>query len=739
MNEREESGSGKPGAKKALAGELGAFDRANLLDLSVPDRTIASHLLTIFAAAFGIWHIATNVYINEPGLWQNAIHFGGFAFLATITLSPFGRRSNSPIAWCVDLSYATLIAASAMWVAGSENAIYERSLAVTGQGWQLSWVDWIAGCILIFACVDLSRRVSGWVIPILVILSLSYILFLGSYMPGVFRAASLPLDDVLFRSLYNDEGMFGILAGISSTNITLFLIFGGFLVVSGASHFVIEISKIIAGRIKGGAAFVAVISSALTGTISGSAVANTASTGVITIPLMKANGFRAKFAGGVEAAASTGGQIMPPIMGAGAFVMASYTGIPYGTIVAVSVVPAIIYFFSIAFIVRIEAVKRDAGSEIDMTIDRGKLISGGLVFLVPLSTMVWLLLTGVTPAYAACWAIAALLGTSWFTTVIARLVPGDQFVPVVMGPKKIVEALVTGVNGAILTAILLVSIGLMNNAIVTSGVGNGFSLMIVQWSQGSLLIALALIAIASLILGMGLPVTAAYIIIAILTAPALAGIMADEIVVQQLMEGITDPAKAALFFLVEHPNVAKIAEGMTRDEAWALVGSIPFEVAVTIRPSLVDPEQTLTFLLIAHLIIYWLSQDSNVTPPVCLAAFTAAGIAGSRPMATGFESWKIAKGLYIVPLLFAYTPLISGDTVDVLQIGFFSLFGIYATNALIQMYSEGPIGVLEIAALIAGAALAFWPLMLVANIVGAAIIVMVIIWTRMKVLRSAAA
>lgn len=739
MNEREESGSGKPGAKKALAGELGAFDRAKLLDLSVPDRTIASHLLTIFAAAFGIWHIATNVYLNEPGLWQNAIHFGGFAFLAAITLSPFGRRSNSPIAWCVDLSYATLIAASAMWVAGSENAIYERSLAVTGQGWQLSWVDWTAGCILIFACVDLSRRVSGWVIPILVILSLSYILFLGSYMPGVFRAASLPLDDVLFRSLYNDEGMFGILAGISSTNITLFLIFGGFLVVSGASHFVIEISKIIAGRIKGGAAFVAVISSALTGTISGSAVANTASTGVITIPLMKANGFRAKFAGGVEAAASTGGQIMPPIMGAGAFVMASYTGIPYGTIVAVSVVPAIIYFLSIAFIVRIEAVKRDAGSEIDMTIDRGKLISGGLVFLVPLSTMVWLLLTGVTPAYAACWAIAALLGTSWFTTVIARLVPGDQFVPVVMGPKKIVEALVTGVNGAILTAILLVSIGLMNNAIVTSGVGNGFSLMIVQWSQGSLLIALALIAIASLVLGMGLPVTAAYIIIAILTAPALAGIMADEIVVQQLMEGITDPAKAALFFLVEHPNVAKIAEGMTRDEAWALVGSIPFEVAVTIRPSLVDPEQTLTFLLIAHLIIYWLSQDSNVTPPVCLAAFTAAGIAGSRPMATGFESWKIAKGLYIVPLLFAYTPLISGDTVDVLQIGFFSLFGIYATNALIQMYSEGPIGVLEIAALIAGAALAFWPLMLVANIVGAAIIVMVIIWTRMKVLRSAAA
>ena len=132
----------------------------------------------------------------------------------------------------------------------------------------------------------------------------------------------MPISDVLFRSLYNDEGILGTLTTISSTNITLFMIFGGFLVVSGASDFVIELSKVLAGRIKGGAGFVAVISSALTGTISGSAIANTASTGVITIPLMKSNGFRAQFAGGVEAASSTGGQLMPPIMGAGAFIMA---------------------------------------------------------------------------------------------------------------------------------------------------------------------------------------------------------------------------------------------------------------------------------------------------------------------------------------------------------------------------------------------------------------------------------
>ncbi len=707
-----------------------SYKRDDSLDLSNPQTR--SLLLVAAAVAFGVWHVLTNVYWIEPGRWQNAIHFAGFAFFASVMFSPFGARANTRLAWTIDLAYGLLIAAAALWVAGAENALYDRSLAVTSQGWQLTIFDWSAGFILVFACIDLSRRVSGWVIPILVVLALSYILFLGSYMPGVFRAASLPLNDVMFRTLYNDEGLFGILASISSTNITLFMIFGGFLVVSGASNFVIELSKIVAGRVKGGAAFVAVLSSALTGTISGSAVANTASTGVITIPLMKANGFRPQFAAAVEAAASTGGQLMPPIMGAGAFVMASYTAIPYGTIVMVSIVPALLYFLSVAFIVRIEAVKHDAGAELDLTVDRGKLLSGGLVFVIPLAVMVWMLLTGVTPAFAACWAIAALMLTSWATSLLSLVLPDSLFKPVAMGPTKIAEALTSGVRASIMTAILLVTIGIMNNAIVTSGVGNGFSLMIAQWSQGSMVLAILLVGLVSLVLGMGLPVTAAYIILAILTAPALAGIMSDTLIVEQLVTGIADPAKSALFFLVDHPHVAKIAAGMSRAEAWELMAAIPFEVAVTIRPALIDPAIAPTFLLTAHLIIFWLSQDSNVTPPVCLASFTAAGIAGSRPMATGFESWKIAKGLYIVPLMFAYTPLISGSFVEVIQIGFFALFGIYATNALLQRYSEGPLGILDFALLVLGAVLSYWPLNLWANLGGAGVVLFVIVTTRAR-------
>lgn len=685
--------------------------------------------VVVLAIVFGLWHVATNLFLIEPGLWQNAIHFAGFAFLAAVTTPFLFSKFPKRLGTVLNVIYGLLVAAAALWVAGSENSIYERTLAVTGQAWQFNAVDWAAGLLLIFAALDLSRRVSGVVIPILILLSLSYILFLGAHLPGVFRAASLPLNDVLFRTMFNDEGMFGILASISSTNITLFMIFGGFLVASGASDFVIEISKVVAGRIRGGAAFVAVISSALTGTISGSAIANTASTGVITIPLMKSNGFRAKFAAGVEAAASTGGQLMPPIMGAGAFVMASYTSIPYSTIVAVSIMPAILYFLSVAFIVRIEAVKHQVGDDIDLVVNKGKLISGGLVFVLPLTIMIWLLMSGVTPSYAASWAIGSLILVSWGTSLLARFFKPGDFEPVSMGPSKIADALLIGMRSSIMTGILLVAIGIMNNAIVTSGIGNGFSLMIAQWSQGSIVLAIALIALASLVLGMGLPVTAAYIILAILTAPALAGILADTIILNQLVAGIADPAKSAMFALVDSPHASKVASGMLREEAVALMGAMPFELAITVRPLLVDPAQQTIFLLTAHLIIFWLSQDSNVTPPVCLAAFAAAGIAGSKPMETGFQSWKIAKGLYIVPLMFAYTPLISGDWLQITQIGIFALFGIYAVNAIIQLYAEGPLTWFTGLLMLVGAVGAFWPLHLVANIAGAAIVVFAVIWT----------
>ena len=689
--------------------EVPTVFRERIFDVEFARNNKAYWLPTSMIVAFGLWHIVTNLYLNEPGSWQNCIHFGGFALIAAISSPTF--RFEKDRAWAIglDILYGLLVFAAACWIAYAEDGLYTRTLAKTGQTWQLTFLDWAAGLTVIFAAIDLTRRLTGWIIPILIIVAMSYILFLGEVLPGAFRAASLPLSDVLFRSMYNDEGMFGIITTISSANIALFMIFGAFLVVSGASDFVIEFAKIVAGRFRGGSAFVAVLASALTGTISGSAVANTASTGVITIPLMKSNGFRPMFAAGVEASASTGGQIMPPIMGAGAFVMVSYTGIDYGTIVLYSIVPAILYFMSIAFNVRVEAMKYDIGVEAGNVVDWKKLWAGALNFVLPLGVMTYMLVSGRTPSYAACFAIGTLIVTSWFT-------------PNKMTAPKICEAMVMGMKTATMTAILLVAVGLVNNAVTTSGVANSFALMIAQWSQGSLFIALLLIALASLVLGMGLPVTAAYIVLAILSAPALSGMLADGLIVDQLVAGITDPAKAAMFALVDSPLVAKIATGMSPDEAQQIVSAMPFELAVVIRPVLVDTATMTTFLLTAHLIIFWLSQDSNVTPPVCLASFTAAGIAGSPPMATGVESWKIAKGLYIVPLIFAYTPMIGGDLYTVGHIGFFALFGMYAFATIVQRYAEGPISVWLYPVMAAGAALSFWPMELWANIAGAVIV-----------------
>lgn len=676
-------------------------------------------LCFVSIVAFALWHIATNVFLFEPGKWQNAIHFAGFAFLAAITTRSFKNSTSSEHSIRLNAAFGILIAVSSLWIAFAENGIYERSLAKTGLSWQFGILDWAAGIIVILGAIELTRRLTGWIIPVLIMLAMGYILFFGEHLPGAFRAASLPIDDVLFRSLYNDEGMFGIITTISSSNITLFMIFGAFLVVSGASDFVIELSKIVAGRFRGGAAFVAVISSALTGTISGSAIANTASTGVITIPLMKSNGFRGQFAAGVEAASSTGGQLMPPIMGAGAFIMASYTGIPYGTIVAVSVVPALLYFLSVAFVIRIEAVKYNIGTEQVSAIDKKKLFAGFLNFVVPLTVMTTMLVTGKTPSYAAAVSIATLVIVSWVT-------------PNKMGPSNIARAFSLGIKTSIMTAVLLVAVGLINNAVTTSGLANTFALMIAQWSQGSLFIALALITVASLVLGMGLPVTAAYIVLSILSAPALAGMLADTVVVQQLVAGITDPAVAATFALIDPELPARVAAGLPIKEATALIGTIPFDISVALRPMLVDPVTMSTYLLTAHLIVFWLSQDSNVTPPVCLAAFTAAGIAGSKPMATGVEAWKIAKGLYIVPLMFAYTPLIGAELPDLLRMAVFALFGIYAINSLLQRYAEGPLDWWCYPLLIVGAIGTLYPLNWIYNLIGAMMIVAVLWVTKQE-------
>jgi TRAP transporter 4TM/12TM fusion protein len=590
----------------------------------------------------------------------------------------------------LDIALGTLTAAATIYLIFAEDGIYQR-------GVRLAPFDWLCGTVVILAAIELTRRTTGWIIPILIILALSYVTWLGDLISGVFKFGGLSVETILFRSIYGDDGLFGSIAWISSTFVFMFILFGAFLLRSGGGEFIIDFARCLAGRLTGGPGLVAVVASCLTGTISGSAVANTASTGVITIPLMRRAGFPGRFAAGVEAAASTGGQLMPPIMGAGAFVMATYTQIPYTQIVAVSVLPALMYFATVAFFVRIEAKRRCLTPTPGDAPRLGQVLRrGGLPFLLPISVLIGLLIYGFTPTYAAGISIVTVIAASWLT-------------PNRMGVRAVLEALALGARNMVTTAILLVSVGLIVNVIATAGVGNTFSLMITEWAGNSLLIAIVLIGLASLVLGMGLPVTAAYIVLGTLSAPALYNLILDARMVEVVASGALPEEAKAVFMLVAPERSTEIGSAMPLAEARALLARVPSDFTAMLQQQLLTPETLTLALLSAHMIIFWLSQDSNVTPPVCLTAFTAAAIAKTPPMATGLTAWKIAKGLYIVPLLFAYTPLLGGEPLAVLEIFVFGVIGLYAASAGLQGYLEAPVNGLERALLFLIAAALLWP------------------------------
>ncbi len=644
---------------------------SSISEFTDTDRNLVENLIFYVGVAVSLMHIYFNIFAVIPPLWQNALHFSGFALLCGLYF-PFNakrREHRSNLSLACDIGIGLIAAGSAIYMISMEDAIYARGVT-------LNTGEWIAGTILILCAIEFTRRTTGWIIPILIILALTYVGWWGSMISGVFKFGGLSAETIMFRSIYGDDGLFGSIALISSSFVFLFILFGAFLLRSGAGDFVINLARAVAGRFVGGPGLVAVFASALTGTISGSAVANTASTGVITIPLMKKAGFDPKFAAAVEASASTGGQLMPPIMGAGAFVMASYTQIPYTTIVTVSILPAILYFATIGFFVRIEAKKRNIqpSEESDvsvLTVCR----QGGLPFLIPISCLIGLLIMGFTPTYAAGISIIAVIVSSWLT-------------PNKMGVKAVMEALALGAKNMIMTAMLLCGVGLVVNVIATAGVGNTFSLMITNWAGSNLLIAIILIALASLVLGMGLPVTAAYIVLGTLSAPVLYNLIMDTQITDILVHGLVPEQAKPMFLLAIPDKIDLLNHPMSVEMAHQIMASIPPELTNTLREWMVSPDASTFALLSAHMIIFWLSQDSNVTPPVCLTAFTAAAIAKTPPMTTGLQSWKIAKGIYVVPLLFAYTDFLGGSWISDFTIFFFAIFGLYAFSGAIQGHFE---------------------------------------------------
>ncbi len=597
-----------------------------------------------FAAGTALFHIWANTLGNISELWRNSIHLallGGLGFLLYPGLKKkTAVKSPSLLSWVL----SGLILSAGFYLVFFEQALHDRNEVPV-------LLDLIFAGLAVLLILELVRRTSGYIIPVLAVVLLSYVLWWGRLLDGVFSFRGMTLTRVLYRLYFTDEGLFGMIASISSTYVFMFVLFAAFLLRSGGGDFIIKLARSLTRGLAGGPGLVAVLASGLMGTISGSAVANTVSTGAITIPLMKRAGYSSRFAAAVESAASTGGQLMPPIMGAGAFIMAQWTQIPYAAIIGAALLPAILYFSSVGFYVILEGrrIKTKNGPE-NPDEHGGPLLKDGLQFFIPIVILIGVLVAGFTPTYAAGIAILAVVLTSWISRERR------------MSLRDIVDALALGTRNMVATGVLLVAAGIIVGVINLTGISITFSQLIIEWSGMHLLPALLLVAGASLLLGMGLPVTAAYIMIAILTVPALT------------------------------------------------------EMGVP--------------LLAAHMIIFWLSQDSNVTPPVCLASFAAASIAESKPMATGFTSWKLAKGLYIMPLLFAYTGLISGGWGERLLVFAFALAGLLSLAVVFTGYLFRPVNLAQRLGFLASAAALFWPRNLYVNLLGLAVLIAMSILNR---------
>lgn len=658
-----------------------------------------SPLLRLAAFLFALFHIYCNVFASISELWLSAVHFGGFGALCLLMANETEEVQAHKLRYWSNVVLAVLTVATTAYIILFETALYEREA-------EYIFSDYLFSILAIGLAIELTRRTTGWLMPILILVSLSYILYLGRFINGVFSFPGLSWETVLYRSYFSEEGMFGLTANISATFVFMFIIFGSFLLHSGAGDFIVKLARCLAGRFTGGAGMVAVMGSGLMGSVSGSAVANTVSIGVITIPMMKRSGFPAQFSAGVVAAGSTGGALMPPVMGAGAFVMASYTQISYLTIVAVSVLPAILYFLTIAYFVRIEAKRLGLTADAIETVDSvGNVLRQGWHFIIPIAVLVITLMMGRTPTTAAAYATLSVIAASWLSKTPMKW--GDIY-----------HATLEGVKSMVSTALLLVAVGLVINVVTTTGVGNAFSLMIVEWAQGSLFFTLILVALASLVLGMGLPVTASYIVLATLSAPLIYDLLSHA----QLLAALQGP---------DLPSSVQATLGLFGGDPVVALDQMPPEMKRLIRQELLQPELLTGMLLSAHLIIFWLSQDSNVTPPVCLAAFAAAGIAGTRPMATGMTSWKVSKGLYLVPLLFAYSPLITGSWPERLEVFGWSCLGLYSLAGLLHWHLETRLNLITAAGLLLSAFLMMWaPLIIYWHVLGAAILLAVILWQR---------
>ena len=553
------------------------------------DPTIISNWITdkivfvaaLAAIALSILQIWQGITADLSAPVFRPIHLSWVLILVFLTIPLIKSQQPKSLylfSRCIDITFIIAIA----WASYHIISFDYDDIAFLLDG--LTIHDQLSGLIIIVALLEATRRTVGIMMVFIAALFLLYAIF-GNVLPSVVASRGFSIEEIVRFHVFSTNGVYGAPLAIAAGIVFIFVLFGAFLQVTGAGKFFIDASFSIAGKYRGGPAKASVIASAALGSISGSAIANTVTTGALTIPMMKNLGYKPEQAAGIEAAASTGGQIMPPVMGAGAFVMAQFTGIPYSEILLASIVPAILYFTCTLLYVHLMACKLGLqGMEVTEKIS--VVLKNGWHFLVPLILITSLLLMSYSPI---------LVGISGCVAILVAAMCRKQ-------SRITIKVFFAGMKeGALLALPISVACGtagIVVGVVGQTGIGLQFTQFLMALSGGYLWSVLGLIAIAAVVLGMGLPVTAAYIVLSIVAVPSLT------------------------------------------------------ELGVG--------------LLAAHMIVFWLSQTSNVTPPIALAAFAAAGIANTSPMKSAVQAFKLAQGFFIIPIMMAFSGLIwmEGQNID---------------------------------------------------------------------------
>ena len=543
------------------------------------DKPWLKKVIYFLCLAFTLYHLA---YASGIRLLQmvnikhHAIHVGLILILGFALYPAFKKSSRKKIAW-YDWIFIALSVIMPIYV-------FIRYPVFISTGFSGENIDIILGTILIVLVLVASRRLSGWALPILSIIFLLYALF-GRSFPGIFKHRGYTWHRIV---TYLTTDIYGTSIKVSATYIVLFIIFGEVMNKCGMGQFFNDIANAIAGHTKGGPAKVAVLASGFLGSINGSAVANVVTTGTFTIPLMKKTGYSKEFAGSVEATASVGGQLLPPIMGAAAFVMAETLGVKYGAIIKAAVIPALIYYLGIIIQVQMRATKdnlnglpKDQMPKVkDVMKERGHL-------LIPILFLLYMLIfSGVTVIRGAFWTIIV-------TIVVAELRPVSR-----MSLKDICDAFVQGAKSTVSVAMACACVGIIVGVCGMTGFALNVAHAIISIGEQSLMLTLLFTMITCMILGMGLPSIPSYLITATIAAPALVEL--------------------------GQPEIA------------------------------------------AHMFCFYFAMFANLTPPVALASFAAAGLSGGSPMKTGWQSVRLALAGFIVPFMFVYNPPLLLENVTLL-------------------------------------------------------------------------